>query len=309
MRLSIIHETKYRYVVPADYTIQYLRLSPQTTIQQKVLSWNLDLPRPAAPFSDGFGNTSHVLVIDKPHQEIRIRAYGEVDVEDSPTNLPNLGPLGPDVYMRFTALTAQNEALNRFSETFRRQTTNNRAAGVEALMSAVREEMDYRPGDTQVGTTAAQAFSKRAGVCHDHAHVFVSCCRKLNIPARYVSGYLAPKNRLATNLGPRAILASHAWAEAWIEGLGWQGFDVANHTRAHGRHVRVAVGLDYLDACPVRGFHRGGKDESLDVEVQVNESACREDTPVEKPARTPERQQQHQRHQRQQQQQQRQPQL
>jgi transglutaminase-like putative cysteine protease len=303
MRLSIIHETKYRYAMPADYTIQHLRLSPQTTIQQKVLSWSLDLPRPAAPFSDGFGNTSHVLVIDKPHQEIRIRAYGEVEVEDSPMNLPNLGPLGPDVYLRFTVLTAQDEALNRFSEIFRRQTTNNRAGGVEALMSAVREEMDYRSGVTQLETTAAQAFSKRAGVCQDHAHVFVSCCRKLNIPARFVSGYLAPENRLATNLGPRAILASHAWAEAWIEGLGWQGFDVANHTRADGRHVRVAVGLDYLDACPVRGFNRGGKGETLDVEVEVNESARQQEPLVEKSARIPERQQQYQRQQQQLQQQ------
>jgi transglutaminase-like putative cysteine protease len=71
-------------------------------------------------------------------------------------------------------------------------------------------------------------------------------------------------------------MASHAWAEAWIEGAGWQGFDVANQVRARGRHVRVAVGLDYLDACPVRGFHRGGSDESLGVEVQVNETMFRE---------------------------------
>jgi transglutaminase-like putative cysteine protease len=275
MRLSIIHETKYRYATPADYTIQCLRLSPQTSLRQKVLSWSLDIPRPASPFSDGFGNISHLLVIDGPHHEIRLRAYGEVEVEDSSLDLPEIGPLGPDVYTRFTALTAQDRALNHFSETFRRQTMNDRTAGVEALMLAVREEMDYRPGVTQAGTTAAQAFSLGAGVCQDHAHVFISCCRKLNIPARYVSGYLAPKNRAAANLGQRTALASHAWAEAWIEGLGWQGFDVANRTRAHGRHVRVAVGLDYLDACPVRGFHRGGKGESLDVDVQVSEAAYR----------------------------------
>ena len=303
MRLSIIHETKYLYATPADYSIQYLRLSPQSTIQQKILTWDLDLPRPATLFSDGFGNTSHVLVVDRPHHEICIRAHGEVEVEDSPLNLPDIGPLGPDVYMRFTALTAQDEALNRFSEAFRRQTMNNRAAGVEALMVAVREEMDYRPGVTEVGTSAAQAFSKRAGVCQDHAHVFVSCCRNLNIPARYVSGYLAPKNRPAS-LGRPTALASHAWAEAWIEGAGWQGFDVANHTRAHGRHVRVAVGLDYLDACPVRGFHRGGKVESLEVEVQVSEIAYQERIPAAKAARSPERQQHHQRQQQQQLQQQ-----
>jgi transglutaminase-like putative cysteine protease len=306
MRLSIVHETKYRYTNPANYTIQYLRLSPQSTIQQKVLHWKLDLPVPARPFLDGFGNTAHVLVIDKPHQEIRIRARGEVEVADEPLALPDGGPHRPELYMRSTELTAQDEGLMRFTETFRRQTANNRASAVEALMAAVREKVDYRPGVTQVTTPAAQAFARGAGVCQDHAHVFVSCCRQLNIPARYVSGYLAPRTGPANGDGKRQEMASHAWAEAFIEGIGWQGFDVANQVRASGRHVRVAVGLDYLDACPVRGFRRGGSEESMGIEVQVNETMYREN-PKDPPARTNEQQQQQQQqHQQQQQQQQQQ---
>jgi transglutaminase-like putative cysteine protease len=270
MRLSIVHETKYRYATPASYTIQYLRLSPQSTPQQKVLDWHLDLPVPAKSFLDGYGNTAHVLVIDKPHQEIRIRARGEVEVTDEPLVLTDAGPHRPDLFMRSTDLTAQDEALIRFSESFRRQTANNRAAAVESLMSAVREKVDYKTGVTHVATPAAQAFARGAGVCQDHAHVFVACCRQLAIPARYVSGYLAPKNMKVGSDGSVEGLASHAWAEAWIDGVGWQGFDVANSMRAHGRHVRVAVGLDYLDACPVRGFHRGGSGESLGVDVRVS---------------------------------------
>src|ERR1039457_4838669 len=111
----------------------------------------------------------------------------------------------------------------------------------------------------------------------------MTCCRKLNIPARYVSGYLAPKNRPVASLGQPNQLASHAWAEAWIDGLGWQGFDMANRTRVHGRHVAVAVGLDYLDACPVRGFHRGGTGESLGVEVHVDETLYRPERGAESP--------------------------
>jgi transglutaminase-like putative cysteine protease len=275
MRLSIIHETKYRYTSPANYTIQYLRLSPQSSIQQKVLSWNLDLPGPARPFVDGFGNAAHVLVIDKPHQEIRIRARGEVEVEDEPLTLPDTGPHRPDLFMRSTELTAQDEALLRFTAGFRRQTASSRAAALESLMLAVREKVDYQPGVTHVKTSAAQAFARGAGVCQDHAHVFVSCCRQLSIPARYVSGYLAPKTGPSNGSEGEVEMASHAWAEAWVEGAGWQGFDVANQVRAHGRHVRVAVGLDYLDACPVRGFHRGGSGESLGVEVHVDETLIR----------------------------------
>ncbi len=276
MRLSIIHETKYRYTSPANYTIQYLRLSPQSTIQQKVLSWRLDLPGPARPFVDGFGNAAHVLVIDKPHQEIRLRARGEVEVADEPLTLPDSGPHRPDLYMRSTELTAQDQALLEFTEPFRRQIANGQSTALESLMLAVREKVDYQPGVTHVKTSAAQAFARGAGVCQDHAHIFVSCCRQLSIPARYVSGYLAPKSVPTDGNGAESEMASHAWAEAWIEGLGWQGFDVANRVRAHGRHVRLAVGLDYLDACPVRGFHRGGSGESLGVEVHVDETLVRQ---------------------------------
>jgi transglutaminase-like putative cysteine protease len=270
MRLSIVHETKYRYATPANYSIQYLRLSPQSTVQQRVINWRLDLPAPAKPFVDGFGNTAHVLVIDRPHQEIRIRARGEVEVTDEPLALTDAGPHRPELYMRTTGLTEQDEALIRFAEAFRRQTANNRAVAVESLMFAVRDKIAYQPGVTHAATSAAQAFARGAGVCQDHAHVFVSCCRQLHIPARYVSGYLAPKSMSLRSDGSVTGLASHAWAEAWIEGVGWQGFDVANRIRAYGRHVRVAVGLDYLDACPVRGFHRGGTGESLGVDVRVS---------------------------------------
>jgi transglutaminase-like putative cysteine protease len=269
MRLSIVHETKYVYDTPANYSIQYLRLSPQSTPQQKVLNWSLDLPVPARPFVDGFGNTAHVLVIDKPHQSICIRARGEVDIQDEPLLLPDAGPHRPEIFTRWTALTAQDEAMIRFAEGFRRQSNNDRAAAVESLMSAVREKVEYKTGVTDAATPAAQAFARGAGVCQDHAHVFVSCCRRLSIPARYVSGYLAPKSLNIAADGSVQGLASHAWAEAWIDGVGWQGFDVANQVRAHGRHVRVAVGLDYLDACPVRGFHRGGGGEAMGVDVKV----------------------------------------
>lgn len=269
MRLSIVHETRYAYATPASYTIQYLRLSPPSTEQQQVLHWRLDLPRPARTFIDGFGNTAHVLVIDRPHREIHIRAQGEVEVDDDPQPLRDAGPYRPELFMRTTELTAQDEALRSFAEGFRRQVVADRAAAAESLMLAVREKIAYKTGATQVTTPAAQAFARGAGVCQDHAHVFVSCCRQLAIPSRYVSGYLAPKTITVNRDGSVQGLASHAWAEAWIDGVGWQGFDVANRIRANGHHVRLAVGLDYLDACPIRGFHRGGSGESLGVEVRV----------------------------------------
>src|SRR3954467_3780445 len=274
MRVSIVHETLYRYRSPATYSIQYLRLWPQASRRQKVLSWKLDAPAPLRPWVDGFGNDAHVLVLDRPHGEIRVRARGEVDVSEMSDVIEEPGPHAPALYLRPTRLTEAGGALGDFADQFRGDVRQDPRNALESLMMGVRERVDYQPGITHAATAATEAFGSRAGVCQDHAHIFVACCRKLSIPARYVSGYLG------TEADGR--MASHAWAEAWLEGEGWRSYDIANRLRPAGRHVRVAVGLDYLDACPIRGFRRGGLGESLEVEVRVNDAQQSPELPPRK---------------------------
>ena len=209
---------------------------------------------------DTFGNDSHLLVVDRPHAEIRVRARGDVEVHETPV-LEEPGPQSLDVYLRSTALTATDGKLSAFATDFRGSVEKDRTEGLLKMMGALRERIEYKGGVTHAATAATDAFERGAGVCQDHAHVFLASCRTLGVPARYVSGYLAADRN--------AQLASHAWVEAWVPDAGWQGYDVANNTQPGGRHVRVAVGLDYLDACPVRGYRRGGRGESMEVEVHV----------------------------------------
>jgi transglutaminase-like putative cysteine protease len=264
MRVSIVHETVYRYRSAAAYSIQYLRLSPQASRRQKVLSWKLDAPAPLRPWVDGFGNDAHVLVLDRPHAEIKVRARGQVVVQEASEVIEEPGPHPPPLFLRPTRLTEAGGALADFADKFRADIRHDPKNTLESLMLGVREHVDYQPGITHSATAATEAFGARAGVCQDHAHIFVACCRRLSIPARYVSGYLGTESD--------GRMASHAWAEAWVDGEGWRSYDIANRIRPAGRHVRVAVGLDYLDACPVRGFRRGGLGESLEVEVRVNDA-------------------------------------
>ena len=65
--------------------------------------------------------------------------------------------------------------------------------------------------------------------------------------------------------------ASHAWAEAHVDGLGWVGFDAANDICPDDKYVRVAVGLDYRDAAPISGIRRGSGGETLEVAVKVEQ--------------------------------------
>jgi transglutaminase-like putative cysteine protease len=132
------------------------------------------------------------------------------------------------------------------------------------LMKRVCQRIVYKTGVSTVDTTAAEALARGAGVAQDQAHVFIAACRRLGVPARYVSGYLR-------NDDPELHVGrtSHSWAEAWVPGLEWVGFDPANDMSPRGDSLRVAVGLDYRDAAPVSGRRVGFGDAKMSVEASV----------------------------------------
>lgn len=259
MHLNIEHSTRYAYDAPVDYTIQQLRLTPQDGFGQRVKRWELRVNGKIRPDADAHGNAMHTLVMDQPHQEVHITAIGEVETGLDLPPAVDLLPL--PVYLRATPLTTVDESLAHFARYF---AGNGRVDEIElhAMMRAVRDRIVYRRGTTGVQTTAAQAFAAGEGVCQDHAHVFIACCRHLGVPARYVSGYLFTEDG--------HLVESHAWADAWV-GDGWKSYDVSNGQRANGIHVRLATGLDYRDACPISGMRRGGGAESMAVQVQISQ--------------------------------------
>ena len=115
----------------------------------------------------------------------------------------------------------------------------------------------------------AAAFAAREGIAQDLAHVFMTCARELDMPARYVSGYVAQSDALPHAGG------AHAWAEIYLEDYGWIGFDCANGLCPIDTHARVAAGLDFADAAPVRGARQGGEGENLAVLVSAREAESR----------------------------------
>jgi transglutaminase-like putative cysteine protease len=264
MRLHLSHETTYRYTDAAYLVIQALRLWPAAAAGQRIAAWRVTVDgRVLEPSCrDGFGNPVATHAIDRPVNAVRISVRGEVDTEDLHGVLgDDPGTLPPMFYLAATALTAESAGISALA----------RAAAGEGpalerahrLSNAVRDHVDYIADTTHAGTTAAEAHAAGAGVCQDHAHVLIAAARALGLPARYVSGYLCP-------VGEEAA-ASHAWAELYVDQLGWVGFDAANRQCPDERYVRVACGRDYRDAAPVRGVRVGGSAESLEVDVSIAE--------------------------------------
>src|SRR5258706_222858 len=144
MRVTIVHETVYRYESPAHYSVQYLRLSPRSTGRQKVISWKLEAPGPVRHWVDTFGNDSHLLVVDRPHAEIRVRARGDVEVYETPQVVEDAGPQSLDVYLRATPLTAADPSLAAFANDFRGTFDKDRRECLLKMMGALRERIEYK---------------------------------------------------------------------------------------------------------------------------------------------------------------------
>lgn len=271
MHLHISHETVYDYDAPLSRSTQYLRLTPRRSRGLRILHWGLALPAPASSCADAFGNTMHVLSLDGPRRDIVLRAMGEVITDDGPPRPDPEDELPAPLFLRDSVLTRADEALRGFAGDFADAAKADAHGALLMLMSAIGERMPYLRGYTDAATPAAEAFQTGRGVCQDHAQVFVCCARLLGLPARYVSGYLATDAE---------HVASHAWAEVRLPDAkpeddasrmagGWLGYDISNQCLADGRHVKLAIGADYLDACPVRGVRTGGGLETMRAEVLV----------------------------------------
>lgn len=269
MRISIGHVSRYSYGAPVQYSIQTLRLTPPNFAGQRVVEWNITAPgfQNARAFRDGFGNLAHLVSFSGAHDESVTIAKGVVETEDKAGLVSGVSEVAPvRVYLRETSLTRAGEAIRDLARSACPAPTIN---GLHSLMHAVRDKIDYEIGATSQFTDAEQVLATGRGVCQDHAHVFIAAARALDVPARYVNGYFLAG-------GEEPAEAHHAWAEVWLDGLGWVGFDCANRMCPTDHYVRLVTGLDAASAAPIRGTRRGGAHEDLDVIVEVQQHSTQQ---------------------------------
>jgi transglutaminase-like putative cysteine protease len=138
-------------------------------------------------------------------------------------------------------------------------------AAAQQLSDFIYNNFEYKKGITNVETQVDEIWELKAGVCQDFAHVLLVMLRLIGIPARYVSGYICPKDHELRGEG-----ATHAWVEAYIPFHGWLGFDPTNNCIVSDRHVRLAVGRSFTDCTPVKGTYKGSSEHTLEVSVRID---------------------------------------
>ncbi len=265
MLLVVDHVTRYSYDRSVRGVVQSHRLTPSRFDGQKVLDWTVTVSggTMGGGFRDGAGDWVQGWSVAGPVHEITVHVAGRIETTDLAGVLRgHKESVPPQAYLRATTATTTDASITQLAQIF---TPDDALAGAHALSAAVADAVVYTPGSTNGATTAAQALAIGAGVCQDHAQVLIAAARVRGLPARYVSGYLQASSDGA------AHEAAHAWAELYVQGIGWIGFDPANRCCPDARYIRLGSGLDAQDAAPIRGISRGGAVENLDVTVAVQQ--------------------------------------
>jgi len=268
MRLSVHHVTRFTFDQPSGHSIHDVRLTPKPAAAQRIVSWRIDGPGKRSDWLDGHGNQVTTFSVAQQHDHVEIVVHGiyEYSGADQWLRYAETPTLPAPFWLRNTGLARHDAGFDPLIEGLAKRAAEptERVAVLHEVMKRVGQRVAYKTGVSTVETTAAEALAQGAGVAQDHTHVFIACCRRLGVPARYVSGYLR-------NDDPELHVGrtSHSWAEAWVPGLEWVGFDPANDISPRGDSLRVAVGLDYRDAAPVSGRRVGFGDAKMSVEAAV----------------------------------------
>lgn len=283
-RLSIVHRTAYRYARPVERSVHLLRLTPVHDRLQTLHdgSITLSVNGKMREYDDVFGNRVRKVAIDTSFTELVVEARSELTLLDTepwslrPFHTRSTIPLVwmpwqrqvLQPYLLATELPdSELEELAQYAMSFVERNDYDLVDTLFDLNQTIYREYSYRQGTTSVLTTPYDVYVNRRGVCQDFANLFICLCRLLNVPARYVCGYLytGPNHENAAQ-----AQASHAWVQVYLPELGWKGFDPTNGVVTRTDHVRVAVGRNYVDATPTSGtIYVGGGPETLEVDVKV----------------------------------------
>lgn len=279
MHYSIRHLTSFRYDAAISESVMELRMRPRSEGAQRCAAFDLSIkPRTSVTmYYDHLGNVVHHFDIPGHHTNLTIKAEARVEVtpQTLPTALsaPSWKELDQllaegDYWEMLTPsrFVAPTEMLRELARELNFQRRDDPLTLLRELTAALHDTFEYAPQSTEVDSPIDEALLNRRGVCQDLAHIMITLVRGVNIPCRYVSGYLFHRDE---DHDRSAADATHAWVEARLPGLGWVGFDPTNNLITGERHIRVAIGRDYSDVPPTRGVFKGEANSELSVSVQV----------------------------------------
>lgn len=267
--MVVTHRTAYNFPAGVSRLLIAMRLWPEPHAGQLIRKWEVSVNgAPVTPnVRNGMGERVALWSGPVTPGEVAVIASGIVETEDRSGVISGLTVRpNPVIFLRTTDRTKSDAAIRKLVAA--RNDEEPVLSWLHLLMEAVYERVQYITGSTDSGTTAVEALKSGMGVCQDHAHIFIAAARAHGIPARYVCGYMLADGQHGD------LHETHAWAEAWVDGLGWVAFDPSSGLCPTERYVRLSTGLDSFDAAPIRGLASGGQGTGVFADVRIATSAA-----------------------------------
>ncbi len=254
MLLKYAYRTLITFAQPVFSHTFMLRCVPYPAAFQKVISSSVSvIPNCLIARSrDSFGNVVQTGYIADMHDAFMFESTGLIEVGRHCTT-EELNPL-------FRHPSALTEPSDDVRDVVRCITVDSRdvSSWVSAMSDFLAQRFVYQSGATNVSTTAAEALKLGRGVCQDYAHIAISMCRQVGIPARYVNGFMIGEG------------ATHAWIEYYNNGV-WMAFDPTNNKAVDDNYIKIAQGRDFNDCSINRGRFCGITQQSINIRLNVEQ--------------------------------------
>ncbi len=276
-KYKIKHITHYFYNSPVYESINQIMLYPIQDLHQTLHFQSIRITDSPSieVFKDHYFNQLGIFNILKPHSELSIQS--NIVVEVVPIEIPNLEIsiaqqweeielLKKDFTLKDFLEVEEFKAKEEISNVVKSLIDKEKSVFENAfnVSKFIFENFTYKQGVTTIESDIDEVWSLKAGVCQDFAHLLLEMLQIAELPSRYVSGYICPKNHDLRGEG-----ATHAWVEVFLPTYGWIGIDPTNNCLVSDRHVRLAVGKDFHDCTPVKGIYKGSLEHRLEVTVVV----------------------------------------
>lgn len=290
MKIRIQHRTTYHYKQPVTFGPHLIMMRPREGHDLHIESSILDItPAHAIHWlRDVNGNSIARVDFTEPadqlmiYSEIVLRHYDsnplDFQLDESAVNYPFVyQPGSKNELSAFTHIIYPKDTdtlTHWLTQFWKPGETIETIALLQNLNTYIHDNFTYQRRDEPGVQTPAQTLEKKSGSCRDFATLFVESSRCWGLAARFVSGYMLCE---ATEAGGAS---THAWAEIYLPGAGWKGFDPTSGIVIGAQHVAVATSRDPEKAAPISGVFTGPPDSFLDIEVDVRVTPCDEEAPL-----------------------------
>lgn len=277
MIYEIRHRLDYRYSIPVYAEAHHAHLTPRSDAFQKLLRFELRVePEPCCvtPVIDAMGNPAHQIWFSGRSNRLSFEASSRVEtlcsnpfnflLHESSICLPLVYPFAVEINLaHYLNKRGEDRVITEFASAIAKKTGYETIGFLSELCLEIYRMVQYARRDEGLPMLPAKTLSEKKGSCRDLAVLFMACCRSQGIAARFTSGYIFTKTEVLQK-------DLHAWAEVYLEGGGWRGYDPSTGLVVGDQHIALASSADPALAAPVSGTFRSvGSVSELQTQVDV----------------------------------------